>query len=260
MLPVDVVMLDLEDAVAPDLKSEARYNIEQILSSNPFGNRETIVRINALETSWGKDDLAIVNLIKPDGVLVPKVETADDIIAIDGLLGEGIALWVMIEMPLAILNIQEIAAASSSTKLAGFVLGTNDLAKEMRATATPDRAAFMHALNVSLIAARAYGLIAIDGVYNDIKNEAGLAAECRQGQILGFDGKTLIHPTQIEVANSIYSPSDDEIAQAQDIIAAFDLPENQGKGVIKVNGKMTEILHLEQAKRLIAVHNAILNQ
>ncbi len=256
-LAADIIMLDLEDAVAPELKDEARNLVANIVSEKPYGKREIIIRMNEVSSPWANDDLTMINAVKPDGALVPKVQTAQDIFDIDERLDDGIALWVMIEMPLAILNIQDIAAASQSTKLAGFIIGTNDLAKEYRATATPNRAAFQHALSVTLIAARAYNLIAIDGVYNDIQNASGLEDECRQGQIMGYDGKTLIHPNQIDITNRIFSPAIDDIEKARAIVAAFELPENRNKGVIKVDGKMTELLHLVEAKRLIAMHDAI---
>jgi citrate lyase subunit beta/citryl-CoA lyase len=163
----------------------------------------------------------------------------------------------MIETPLAILNITEIAAASADTRLTGFVMGTNDLAKESNAVPTPDRSAFVVSLSLALMAARAYQLVAIDGVYNDINNEAGLAAECKQGRTLGFDGKSLIHPSQIETANRVFSPSEIDVKHAAAVIAAFALPENHGKGVISVNGQMVELLHLEQAERLVAISNRI---
>ncbi len=256
-LPVDNIILDLEDAIAPDLKSTARDLVADMVRTNPYGKREVIIRMNELSSLWAKDDVTMINQLRPDGALVPKVQTAQDIVNIDAQLEDGIALWVMIEMPLAILNIQQIAAASQSTKLAGFIIGTNDLAKEFRATPTPERAAFHHALSVTLIAARAYGLIAIDGVYNDIQNAAGLEDECRQGQIMGYDGKTLIHPNQIDITNAIFSPTIDDIEKARAIIAAFELPENRNNGVIKLGGKMVELLHLAEAKRLIAMHDAI---
>jgi citrate lyase subunit beta/citryl-CoA lyase len=168
-----------------------------------------------------------------------------------------LGLWAMIETPLAILNIGEIAAASSDTRLTGFVIGTNDFAKELNAVATPDRRAFIFSLSAALAAARAYGLAAIDGVYNDIGNDAGLSAECEQGRVLGFDGKTLVHPGQIETANRVFSPSEAELSHAKDVIDAFALPENRRKGVINLNGQMVELLHLEQAERLVAINEAI---
>ncbi len=221
-----------------------------------------MIRINGLETEWGRDDLAMAVSAGVDGVLVPKVTSGDDVRTVDKLLNDSgaspdLGLWVMIEMPLAILNINEIAAASADTRLTGFVMGTNDLAKEYNAVPTPDRLAFVYSLSAALVAARAYRLAAIDGVYNDISNDAGLSAECEQGRVLGFDGKTLIHPSQIETANRVFSPGEDELARAKEIIAAFALPGNRGKGVISLNGQMVELLHLEQAERLVAIDRAI---
>jgi citrate lyase subunit beta/citryl-CoA lyase len=261
-LTADMLILDLEDAVAPDAKSEARQVISDVVKERAYGTREVVIRINGLDTQWGHDDLEMAVAAGPDGILVPKVISGEQVLNIDNALTEAgapadLGLWVMIEMPLAILNIQEIAAAAQTSRLTGFVMGTNDLAKEFNAIATADRFAFQVPLALALAAARAYGLVAIDGVYNDIKNEDGLVAECEQGRILGFDGKTLIHPAQLESANRVFSPDPEDIAQAEAVIEAFSLAENQGKGVIKVNGKMTEILHLEQAKRLVAVNAAI---
>jgi citrate lyase subunit beta/citryl-CoA lyase len=261
-LTADMLILDLEDAVAPDAKSEARQVISDVVKERAYGTREVVIRINGLDTQWGHDDLEMAVAAGPDGILVPKVISGEQVLKIDNALTEAgapadLGLWVMIEMPLAILNIQEIAAAAQNSRLTGFVMGTNDLAKEFNAIATADRFAFQVPLALALAAARAYGLVAIDGVYNDIKNEDGLVAECEQGRILGFDGKTLIHPAQLESANRVFSPDPEDIAQAEAVIEAFSQAENQGKGVIKVNGKMTEILHLEQAKRLVAVNAAI---
>ena len=261
-LAADMLILDLEDAVAPDLKAEARSNVATALESAEYGDREVVVRTNGLATEWGYDDLAMAAATGPDGILVPKVETADDIRAIDAELTRvgapsDLGLWAMIEMPRALLALESIAASSETTRLTGFVMGTNDLAKEFNAIPTPDRQAFQLALGMTLAAARAFGLAAIDGVFNDIKDEAGLAAECEQGRVLGFDGKTLIHPAQLDIANRVFSPDPDEVAHARAVIAAFALPENQGKGVIKVDGKMTELLHLEQARGLVAIEEAI---
>jgi citrate lyase subunit beta/citryl-CoA lyase len=261
-LPADMLILDLEDAVAPDAKAEARQVIHNAVNERAYARREVVIRINGLDTQWGHDDLTMAVAAKPDGILVPKVISGEQVLEIDKALSDAgapadLGLWVMIEMPLAILNIQEIAAARQCSRLTGFVMGTNDLAKEFNAIATADRFAFQVPLALALTAARAYGLVAIDGVYNDIKNEQGLAAECEQGRTLGFDGKTLIHPAQLEPANRIFSPDPSDIAQAEAVIEAFAMAENQGKGVIKVNGKMAELLHLEQAKRLVAVNAAI---
>lgn len=256
-LLADVVIFDLEDAVAPEYKAQARKMLADQISAGGYGNREMVVRINNLNSPWGNDDLEMVNTIKPDAILVPKITCANDVMAIDAQLNDDIALWVMIETPQSILNISEIGAASKATKLSAFIVGTNDLAKDMRAIITPDRAAFQHALSMTLLAARAHDVIAIDGVYNDFQDLVGLGNECRQGQIMGFDGKSLIHPAQIETANRIFAPGEEEVALARAIIAAFALSENHGKGVIKVDGKMTEILHLEQAKRLISMYEMI---
>ncbi len=261
-LPADTLMFDLEDAVAPDNKPAAREAVVAATKAGGYGQRELVIRINGLDTEWGQADLEAAVAAGPDAVLVPKVETGDDIKKLDAALSKAgakdtLGLWVMIEMPKAVLNIQEIAAAAETTRLAAFVMGTNDLAKEYRALWTPDRLAFQTALSLSVAAARGYGLLAIDGVYNDIQNLDGLRAECEQGRVLGFDGKTLIHPAQLDITNEVFSPAAEDIAQAQAVIAAFDLPENKGKGVIKVNGKMTELLHLDEARQTVAIANAI---
>ncbi|MEM9667959.1 MAG: CoA ester lyase [Pseudomonadota bacterium] len=261
-LPADAIIFDLEDAVAPEAKDAARTGAQVAVSEGGYGARETIIRINGLDTDWGLDDIKAAVSAGPNGILAPKVIGGEDIDRLnDAMTSVGapdtMALWVMIEMPKAILNIQEIGEAAGRTRLKGFVMGTNDLAKEYRAIATPDRLAFQTAFGMTLAAARAYDLIAIDGVYNDIQNVDGLRAECEQGRTLGFDGKTLIHPAQIDTANTVFSPAEDDVAQARDVIAAFAEPENAGKGVIKVNGKMTELLHLEEAKRIVDVAEAI---
>ena len=261
-LAADMLILDLEDAVAPEAKLDARALVARLVGERGYGAREVVIRTNGLDSEWGRADLDMVVAASADGVLLPKVTSGEQVRRIDQALTEAGApstldLWVMIEMPLAILNIQDIAAASATTRLRGLVLGTNDLAKELNAIATPDRAAFQTALALTLAAARAYGLVAIDGVYNDMKNAAGLLDECEQGRVLGFDGKTLIHPAQLQTANRVFSPDPAAVIHARAVIDAFALPENQGKGVINVDGKMTELLHLEQAQQLVAVQNAI---
>lgn len=261
-LPADVVILDLEDAVAPDAKADARQAILAAVADRAYGAREVLIRVNGLDTEWGKDDLDMAASAGVDGVLVPKITRRKDVRAVDRYLNKAgaspaLGLWVMIETPLAVLNIRKIAKASAKTRLTGFVMGTNDLAKEFNAVSTPDRLAFLFSLSAALAAARAFGLAAIDGVYNDIKNDAGLSVECEQGRVLGFDGKTLIHPSQIETANEIFSPSEAELSHARGVVAAFGLAENRGKGVISLNGQMVELLHLEQAERLIAIDDAI---
>ncbi len=262
-LPADSLIFDLEDAVAPEAKAEARANVCTAAKEGGYGKREVCIRINGLDTEWGLDDLKAAVAAGPDAILAPKVISGDDIRKLDAAMTEAGApadmqLWVMIEMPLAILNIQEIAAASVGTRLNLFVMGTNDLAKELRASAKPNRQlAFGTSLSLSMLAARAYDIIAIDGVFNDIKDEHGLRAECEEGAAMGFDGKTLIHPSQVEIANDVFAPSPADVEQAQAVIEAFADPANAGKGVLKVNGKMTELLHLEEAKRLVAVSDAI---
>jgi len=261
-IPADTLILDLEDAVAPDAKVEARSAIAAALKAGGYGSRELVVRMNGLDTEWGHADLEMAVTCGAASVLAPKVTGARDIERLDSVLrkagaGEGFALWVMIEMPLAILNIQEIGAASIGSHLTTFVMGTNDLAKEYRARMTPDRLAFQMALQLSVASARGFGLTAIDGVYNDIKNEDGFRAECEQGRDLGFDGKTLIHPSQVDEANRIFAPSRHDVEQARAVIDAFADPANAGKGVLKVSGKMTELLHLDEARRTVAIDEAI---
>lgn len=261
-LAADVLIFDLEDAVAPDAKDNARKMTAEAVSASGYGAREVIIRINALDTEWGEADLAAAIKAGPDGILVPKVESAADIQAIEQKLeaagaAKSLSLWAMIEMPLAILNIHEIAATAKATRLTGFVMGLNDLAKEYRATITPDRAAFQTALSMTLTAARAYGLVAIDGVFNNLNDEDGLKHECEQGKVMGFDGKTLIHPSQLGICNRIFFPDPAEVAHAREIIAAFALPENAGKGVLTIKGQMTELLHLEQAKQLVQIADMV---
>jgi citrate lyase subunit beta/citryl-CoA lyase len=261
-LPADMLVLDLEDAVAPEQKADARAAVGHRLAVGDLGHREVLVRCNGLDSEWGRDDLAASVSAGADGVLLPKVTSAGDVFAIDSVLDDfgadaGLGLWAMIEMPLALLNIREIAAAARDTRLVGLVMGLNDLAKELRATPTADRHAFQSALSMTVLAARAFDLIALDAVFNDIADEAGLRAECEQGRALGFDGKTLIHPAQLPVANAVFCPGEGELEHARAVIAAFELPENRGKGVISVEGRMTELLHLEQARRLVARAAAI---
>jgi citrate lyase subunit beta/citryl-CoA lyase len=261
-LKADVLLFDLEDAVAPDAKAEARANVLAAVVEGGYGAREVVVRVNGLYTPWGANDIEAMGGARPNALLAPKVNSAEDIAAADEAMSEAglpktCALWAMIETPLAILNIKEIAAASKRTRLSGFVMGVNDLAKDMRAKQTQARTAFYYALSAAVTAARAYGLTAIDGVYNDIQNTEGFIEACRQGLAFGFDGKTLIHPTQIEPCNAVFAPSAEEAEEARAIVAAFEAPENAGKGVLKINGKMAELLHLEQARRTLAIAEAI---
>jgi citrate lyase subunit beta / citryl-CoA lyase len=261
-LAADVLLLDLEDSVAPEAKADARAQVAAAVKAGGYGKREVIVRCNALATPWGREDIAAAGPAGPDGLLAPKVESAAQVRELDAAMTAAgfpahAALWGMIETPRAILNLAEIAAAAKGTRLSVFVLGLNDLAKETRARAGANRAAFFAPLSLAVTAARAEGITAIDGVYNDIADAAGFEAECRQGLEFGFDGKTLIHPSQIETCNAVFAPTPEEIARARAVIDAFALPENVGKGVIKVDGKMTELLHLEEARRVVAVAEAI---
>jgi citrate lyase subunit beta / citryl-CoA lyase len=262
-LPVDAVILDLEDAVAPDAKATARGLIKETLQKGGFGNREVLVRINGLDTAWWRDDLALA-AAGPDAVLVPKISTPDQLRDfarhLVGVTAEArVRVWAMMETPLAMLNARDIAAATLDplTRLSGFVMGTNDLAKDTRARIVPGRAPMLPWLMNCVAAARAYGLDILDGVYNELGNADGFAAECRQAHELGFDGKTLIHPQQIAPCNAAFTPSDDEVAWARKIISAFALPENKGKGVIQVDGRMVEILHADMARRTVAIADAI---
>jgi citrate lyase subunit beta/citryl-CoA lyase len=264
-LPADGLILDLEDAVAPEAKAQARDNIVAALKTG-FGDREVMVRINGLDTRWWVDDLNTVLSAprKPDAILVPKISDPDqleDLAArfVDLHTDPHVRVWAMMETPLAMLNAQRIAAAAldSETRLSGFVMGTNDLAKDTRARLIPGRAPMLPWLMTCVAAARAYGLGILDGVYNDLGNAEGFVEECKQARDLGFDGKTLIHPRQIEPCNEVFSPSADEVAIARKMIAAFELPENANKGVVQVDGKMVERLHAEMAKQTVAIADAI---
>jgi citrate lyase subunit beta/citryl-CoA lyase len=260
-LDADCLLLDLEDAVAPDAKDEARVQICDALREGGYGARELVVRINALDTAWGADDVAALADLpvaaRPHAILAPKISTAEQIDALVARMPEDCALWIMIETPEAIFNLQALAAKAVDTPLAAFIMGTNDLAKEMFAALVQGRAPLMTALSMAVLAARQYGLTILDGVFNDIADEEGFMAECRQGADMGFDGKTLIHPSQLAVCNGVFAPSEDEVAQARDVVAAFAAPENAGKGVLKINGKMTELLHRDMAARLLAIDAAI---
>jgi citrate lyase subunit beta/citryl-CoA lyase len=261
-LPADTVIMDLEDAVAPEAKETARDTIRAAVTAGGYGHREIVVRMNGLDTEWGQADLKMAVEAGAHALLAPKVIDGSDIDRLDDAMSRAgapaeMGLWVMIEMPKAILNIQDIAEAVGRTRMTTFVMGTNDLAKEYRARMTPDRLAFQTALGMSMAAARAYNIVAIDGVYNDIKNEQGLIDECEQGRDLGFDGKTLIHPSQLDTANRVFAPSPYDVEHAQAVIEAFADPQNAGKGVLKVNGKMTELLHLDEARRTVAMDEAI---
>src|SRR3984957_19765631 len=266
-LPADGLILNLEDAVAPEAKAQARGAIVNALKNGGFGDREVLVRINGLDTRWWVEDLDAVASVRPDAVLVPKVSDPgqlQDLAAriVDMGTDPHVRVWAMMETPLAMLNVGEIAAAAldSEIRLSGFVMGTNDLAKDTRARIVPGRQPMLPWLMNCVAAARAYGLDILDGVYNDLGDEKGFTEECRQAVDLGFDGKTLIHPKQIAPCNEAFSPSPEEVATARKMIAAFDLPENENKGVIQIDGRMVERLHAEMARRTVAIADAIEKQ
>lgn len=261
-LPADALILDLEDAVAPDAKAIAREQVCGAVKAGGYGPREVIIRANGLDTPWGRDDILAAAAANPDGILIPKVsdpETLQDVGKLLANAPDSLRVWAMVETPAAMLDIARIAAAArdKSTRLACFVMGTNDLAKETRARFVPGRAPMLPWLSLALTAARAEGLDILDGVYNTITDMDGFRAECEQGRDFGFDGKTLIHPTQVEPANDIFAPPAAEVEWARKIIAAFALPENSDKGVLSVDGRMVEILHAEIGKRVVAVADAI---
>ncbi len=259
-LPCDGVILDLEDSVAPDAKAAARDQVIGALSAGGFGRREVVVRVNGLDTLWGEADLEALAHAAPDAILVPKVQDAGDIARYDARLSaypERVQLWAMIETCRSLFHLESIAAARRTSRLSCWVLGVNDLAKEMGAELEPGRAPFLAALSLSVAAARANDLSILDGVFNGLEDEAGLEQECRQGRAFGFDGKTLIHPSQIETCNRVFSPSADQIAWAKAVADAFAQPENAALGAIRVNGKMAERLHLAQAERILAVQAAM---
>ncbi len=255
-LACDVVILDLEDSVGPDAKAEARDQAVAAVRDGGFGGRELVVRVNGLDTPWGGDDLAALAKARPDAVLVPKISTVDDLGAYASRLGE-VRLWAMIETCAAILNIAALGAAAVGTRIDCWVIGPNDLAKEMRCRPDVDRAPLLTALSLGVTAARAHGLTILDGVFNEIADTEGYARQCRQGADYGFDGKTLIHPSQIAVANQVFAPDAAAVTWARTVVAAFETPENAAKGVIKVEGRMVERLHLTEAQRLIALSEAI---
>ncbi|MDB5651486.1 MAG: CoA ester lyase [Hyphomicrobiales bacterium] len=263
-LPADAIMLDLEDSVAPDQKGSAREQVAAAVRAGGFGPREVVVRINALNTDWGREDLAAAAAAGPDAILLPKVSTPGDITMAARALVEAGApertrIWAMMETPLAILNADSIArtAADPAARLDVLIMGTNDIAKETRARMVPGRGPMLSWLSTCVLAARAHGLDILDGVYNELADPEGLQSECAQGRDLGMDGKTLIHPNQIAIANEIFAPPDAEVEWARRILAAFDLPENASRGAISLEGKMVERLHAVMARRTIAIAEAV---
>ena len=263
-LPADGIILDLEDAVAPDAKAAAREAIARAVAAKGFGRREVLIRINALDSPCWIEDVAMAAAAKPDGILVPKISTVADLAAIADRLSDlnadmSIRVWAMIETARAVLHVEDLAAASrdSENRLAGFVFGPNDIARETRIRMVPDRATMLPMMINCVLAARLYGLDALDGPYGDIGNAEGLAAECAQARDLGFDGKTLIHPNHLAACNAAFTPPPADVAQARKILDAFALPENASRGAIQLDGKMVERLHADMAKRTLAIAEAI---
>ncbi|USA05027.1 CoA ester lyase [Streptomyces lydicamycinicus] len=259
-LPADALILDLEDAVAPDAKADARKRVAAAAASGEYGYREVTIRVNGPGTAWHADDLRAAAEAGPDAVVVPKVDSADTVREVERALEaagapDRTAIWAMVETPRAMLDARAVAAASE--RLTVLVMGTNDLAKELHAEHVPGRAPLLTGLSLALLAARDTGKAILDGVYNDVKNAEGFEAECVQGRQFGFDGKTLIHPSQVEPCNRAFAPSADQIAHARKVIDAFDEATREGRGVVTVDGRMIENLHVEDARRVLALAEAI---
>lgn len=264
-LPVDCIALDLEDSIAPERKDEARVAAAAAIQASGFGRREVLIRTNGTTTPWFGSDVAAAVTARPDAILIPKIERPEQLREIGETLTAlnapaNLRIWIMMETPLAVLNAHAIAECSQrwpACRLSGFVLGNNDIQKETRALEHPERLPLMMAIQTCIFAARAYGLTILDGVYNNFRDLDGFRRECRQGRMLGMDGKTLIHPSQVDIANEVYGPPPEEVAWARKVIAAFDLPESKGKGAIQVDGQMVELLHLEIAHRTVAMAETI---
>jgi len=259
-LAADGLILDLEDAVAPDVKAEAREIVCANAASGEYGNREIIIRVNGLDTPWGRDDIVAAAKVAPDAILLPKVESAGQVLEMEQIMVEAGApattkIWCMMETPLGILKAEEIASASDRVDC--FVLGTSDLVKDLQAQHTALRLPVITSLGLCLLAGRAYGLTVLDGVYLDLGDDDGFRASCVQGLELGFDGKTLIHPKQLNASNEIFAPSAEEVEHARKVISAFAEAESEGKGVVLVDGKLIENLHVEVAKAKVAMADAI---
>ena len=257
-LPVDALILDLEDAVAPDAKDQARENACAAARSGAYGRRELTIRVNGIGTQWHEADLAAACAAGPDGVVVPKVGSAEEVRQLVAAMESAGApdhtqLWAMVETPLAMLHCEEIAAASE--RLTVLVMGTNDLAKELHAEHVPGRHPLLTGLGLCLLAARATGTVILDGVFNDVKDATGFEAECLQGRQMGFDGKTLIHPGQVEVCNTVFAPSREQVEEAQGILQACEA--GAGSGVVTHKGRMIEALHVDTARRVLSTHDAI---
>jgi citrate lyase subunit beta/citryl-CoA lyase len=254
-LPADVLVLDLEDAVAPDMKVEARARVVAAARAGGYGRREIVVRVNALGTPWGRDDLAAAAAAGADAVLLPKVESAETVSAALAALGPAPAMWCMLETPRGILNAPSIAAASP--RVTALVMGTSDLTKDLHARATRDRLPLLTSLQLCVLAARAAGITALDGVHLDLDDEGGFTAACRQAADLGFDGKTLIHPKQVGIANDVFAPAASDVDWARRVIVAHADAVAQGRGVVVLDGRLIENLHVDEARRVLALADAI---
>ena len=254
-LPADALVLDLEDAVAPDAKARARAQVLAAVRAGGYGRREIVVRVNALGTPWGRDDLAAAATAPVDAVLLPKVEFAETVSAALAVLGPGPAVWCMLETPRGILNAPSIAAAS--TRVGALVMGTSDLTKDLHARTSPGRGPLVTSLQLCVLAARAAGITALDGVHLDLEDEAGFAAACRQAAEFGFDGKTLIHPKQVAVANEVFAPAAADVDWARRVIAAHADALTHGRGIVVLDGRLIENLHVDDARRVLALADAI---
>ncbi|MBY8889412.1 CoA ester lyase [Streptomyces sp. PTM05] len=259
-LPVDGLILDLEDAVAPDAKADARKRVAAAAASGEYGHREVTIRVNGPGTAWHDDDLRAAAEAGPDAVVVPKVDSAATVVAVERALEaagapDRTAIWAMVETPRAMLDAREVAAASE--RLTVLVMGTNDLAKELHAEHVPGRAPLLTGLSLALLAARETGRAVLDGVYNDVKDIEGFEAECVQGRQFGFDGKTLIHPAQVEPCNRLFAPSPEQVERSRRIIEAFETATREGRGVVTVDGRMIENLHVDEARRVLALAAAV---
>ncbi len=259
-LPADALILDLEDAVAPDAKDLARQQIAEAVKAGGYGRRELAIRVNGLDTPWGREDVAAAAACGPDAILLPKVESAAMVAELEAAMTEACApahtaIWCMMETPLGMLQAQEVAGASQ--RVACLVMGTSDLVKDLQAAHTPQRLPVLTSLSLCILAARAYGLAILDGVHLDLQDDAGFADSCLQGKELGFDGKTLIHPKTIAKANEVFAPSPAEVEQAHKMIAAHAEAAAEGKGVVVLDGKLVENLHVEAAQRTVALAAAI---
>ncbi|HEY0332033.1 MAG TPA: CoA ester lyase [Rhodopseudomonas sp.] len=264
LLHADGLILDIEDSVAPDAKATARAQIAKAVADKGFGKREILIRINSLDSPWWSEDIAMAGQARPDGILVPKVSSVADLTAIADRLAEigaddSIKVWIMIETARGVLRAEELAAASQDprTRLAGFVFGPNDISRETGIRMLPGRAAMLPMLTHCVLAARSYGITILDGPYGGIGNIEGLAHECAQARDLGFDGKTLIHPGQIEACNAAFTPPAEDVDYARKVIAAFAQPDNAARGAIQLDGRMVERLHAEMAEKTIALADAI---